>query len=158
MKIFFILITLCICLKSVSQTYKTEIGRAYKVEVKKGITNIKKADTVILEIHTDVKSKLYVDNIKEEIDSTGLYIYTIHLTNPYSNTINVDIEVFLDKPAISAECLLGVGVIQSSWKHGVYWSFLGTVRSKSKGGNLIIKANQKTKCTIKGVEGVWTVN
>jgi hypothetical protein len=158
MKIYFLIPVIILGSKTNAQTYKTEIGRAYKVEIKKGITNIKKADTVILEIHTDVKSKLFVDNIKEEIDSSGLHTYTIHLTNPYSNTINIDLEVFLDKPAISAECLLGEGTIQSSWKYGVYWSFLGTVRSKSKGGDLIIKANQKIKCTIKGVEGVWTIN
>lgn len=158
MKLILFIIIYVISFNTYSQKFQTEIGKAYKVEVKAGVTNIKKADTVIVEIHTDIKSKLFVDDIKETIDSSGIYTTTIHLTNPYSTTIEVDLEVFLDSPAIKVECLVGVGVLQEYWKHGVYWSFFGTVRSRNHGGNLIITSTKRVKCTIKGVEGIWKIN
>jgi hypothetical protein len=134
--------------------YNTTVDKATKVEVKGGVTNIKKADTVLIQIFSDPKSKIYLTGATQIKDSSGMFITTFHLKNPYSKTLDLEIEMIFDNPYTDIKYSMGVGMAQKLFtSDNKSWGLVGSLYSFENGGTITVTSSTPIKCTIKGIEG-----
>lgn len=146
-------------IKHDNDIYKTDIGKANNIEIKNGITTINNANKVLVQIYADVKSRLFLTGYNQVKDSSGFYITTINLINPYSETIELDLDFIFDNPVLDINAAIGVGQLTEQYNNKSnngykHWAIIGTVHSMVHGGYIAIKSEEKISFTLKGVEGV----
>ena len=154
--ILILLCSLTYC-QSEKSFYETNINKAFNVEIKDGIINIKHADSVIVKVFvTESKYKLYVNAFNQFKDSTGNYITYIHFINPDLINYEVDLTFKFDKPIIGSTLAFksGAGMLSSTFTPDLkVWAETGKI-SSADGFFAAIKSVEKIQISITGVYGI----
>ena len=156
MKFILFALSLFWSISTFSQTYNTNIDKAQKVEIKNGVINIKKADTVFIKIYPaeKLKTKLILSFYEEIIDTLGGYTINLLINNPNESEYHdVDIKLKFDKPIESIQWFTGLqyGTKDESVGDKLAPRLRFRKCECDEGIKVVIKSKVKVVCSVYGV-------